>query len=326
MSKGVVRELHQHREIKANGALPDIGAPTLDVGISAQQPLELGNGLLRRRNRRVLRQLHVDEKLGPVGGWKELPRHEGEPRHGKHEHHARERHRGPVPPHAEEENCAKSLHSPSRFVTGAVLLREQHDAEQRREDGGDEPGGDERDGDHCEQRKQVLAGRALGHADREECRHGHQRAGAHRKVSCHVGVSGRLGLGPAFLELPDHHLDGDHRVVNQEAERDDEGAERDPLKRDITQVHEHEHGRQNHRDRQGHHGARPQSEAQEADRNHDDQRLHQGLHEVADRVGHDVRLIRDQYRLDSDRQAVRDRNHLPLDVVAESENVAPLAH
>jgi hypothetical protein len=306
LGKGVVRQLHQHREIEANRALSDISGPALDVAIVAQQPLEVGHGLLRRRYRRVLRQLHVDEKLGPVGGRKELPGHEGEPDHGKRKRSAREHHSGPAPPHAEQQHFAKSAQHPSRFGTGAVLLRKQHHAEQRREDGGDEPGGDERNGHHRKQRKQILAGRALGHADRKKRRHRHQRAGAHRKVSRHVGVSGRLGLAPTFLELPDHHLDGDHRVVDQETERDDEGAERDPLQRDIAQVHEDEHGRQDHRDRQGHHGARAQSEAQEADRNHDDQRLYQGSHEVADGMGHHVRLIRHKHWFDPNGQAARD--------------------
>ena len=55
-------------------------------------------------------------------------------------------------------------------------------------------------------------------------------------------------------------LDGDHGVVDQEAERDDEGAERDSLQVDPERRHRHEHDGENERDRERHDGARAQAE------------------------------------------------------------------
>jgi hypothetical protein len=56
-----------------------------------------------------------------------------------------------------------------------------------------------------------------------------------------------------------HHFNGDHGVVDQKAERDDQGAERNALQRDSGICHHHERDRQNQgdRDRNDQTGAKP---------------------------------------------------------------------
>ena len=68
--------------------------------------------------------------------------------------------------------------------------------------------------------------------DRQEAGRGDQRAGEHRERGRGVGVGRGAEPVPALLELQRHHLDGDDRVVDQQAERDDQRAERDALQLD----------------------------------------------------------------------------------------------
>ena len=87
----------------------------------------------------------------------------------------------------------------------------------------------------------------------------------HRKGGRGVGESGGLLLVVAPLQPRDHRLDGDHGVIDQQAERDDERAERDPLQVDAEELHRHEHRGEHERDREGHDGAGAQAEADQAD-------------------------------------------------------------
>ena len=61
----------------------------------------------------------------------------------------------------------------------------------------------------------------------------------------------RCGLlqGIADFQPRHHHFNGDHGVVDQKAERDDQGAERNALQRNSGIRHHHERDRQNQRDR-----------------------------------------------------------------------------
>ena len=89
-----------------------------------------------------------------------------------------------------------------------------------------------RDADDGEQREAIFARAALGEADGDEAGDRHQRARQHRKRRRGVGEGRGLDLVRALLKLRDHHLDGDHRVVDQQAKRDDERAKRDALQAD----------------------------------------------------------------------------------------------
>ena len=80
------------------------------------------------------------------------------------------------------------------------------------------------------------------------------------------------------------------------------------------------------RDRARDHGARPGAEAHEAHDDDDDDRLPQRCRELADCGVHRHGLVGNQNRFDADRQVGNDVLHRRLDVAAEREDVARLAH
>ena len=117
-----------------------------------------------------------------------------------------------------------------RAVLGEIgqQLEPEIGREQHRHD----PGGDQREADDPEDAARVFAGARLGEADRQEARGGDQRAGQHRERGRGPGEGRGAGAVPALLHLHHHHLDGDDGVVDQQAERDDQRAERDAVKVD----------------------------------------------------------------------------------------------
>ena len=121
---------------------------------------------------------------------------------------------------------------PGSSAMGRLGLLEHPDAKHGRKQGRDAPRCDQRDRDDGEDREGVFARGAARETDRDERRDRDQRAGQPRKGGRAVGEVGRLLLLVAALQPRDHRLDGDHGVVDQETERDDEGAERDSLKVD----------------------------------------------------------------------------------------------
>ena len=98
-----------------------------------------------------------------------------------------------------------------------------------------------RGADDPEDAARVFAGGRLGEADRHEAGDGDQRARQARHRGRGVGEGGRLHAVPALLHLHHHHLDRDDRVVDQQAERDDQRAERDAL--EVPAHREHHHAR-----------------------------------------------------------------------------------
>ena len=66
LGEKVVRELHVEGQIEPDGALPDIGAPMVDVLIVLQKLVQSGRDVLCRVDRGVLRQLQVHQQLGAV--------------------------------------------------------------------------------------------------------------------------------------------------------------------------------------------------------------------------------------------------------------------
>ena len=124
----------------------------------------------------------------------------------------------------------------------------------------------------------------------------------------------------------DHCLDRNHGVVDQQAEGDDQGAERDSLKIDPEEFHRHEDRGKDERDRDRHYGARAQAEGDQADREDDCDGLPQGLHEVVHRVLNGDGLVGDERRFDPDWQVRRDLRHRLLDVAPEGQDVAACAH
>ena len=209
---------------------------------------------------------------------------------------------------------------------GRLGLLEHPDAKHGREQSRDAPRSDQRDRDDSEDRERVFARGAVCETDRDERRDRDQRAGQPGKGGRAIGEFGRLLLLVAPLQPRDHQLDGDHGVVDQETERDDEGAERDSLKVDSERRHGDEHDGEDERDRERHDGAGPHAEGDEADAKDDGDGLPQRLHEVGHGVLHGDGLVRDERRFDADRQVRLDLGHGVLDVAPEGEDVAALPH
>ncbi len=120
-----------------------------------------------------------------------------------------------------------------------------------------------------------------------------------------------------MLQAADHHLDRDHGVVDQQAQRDDQRTERNALERDAEIIHRHEDERQNQRNRDRHDESGPQPQAEEAHHQHDQHRFDQRLGEAADRRLDDLRLIRYEMHADADRQPAFDLAHSCLQIFAE---------
>jgi hypothetical protein len=158
---------------------------------------------------------------------------------------------------------------------GAVreVLRQELHAEIGREDHRHEPRGDERDRDHPEDAAGIFADRGVGEADRQEARRRHEGSGQHRKGRRGPGEGRRAHAVVALLDLHHHHLDRDDGVVDEKAERDDEGAERDAVEVDAEDRHRHEGDREHERHRERHHDAGAPAERQEAHHEHDGERL-----------------------------------------------------
>ena len=93
-----------------------------------------------------------------------------------------------------------------------------------------------------------------------------------KAVEVQAKDAGALAV-PALLELHDDHLDRDDRVVDQQAERDDERAERHALQVEAQERHRDEHDREHQRDRGRDDDAGAPAERNETHREHDRQRF-----------------------------------------------------
>jgi hypothetical protein len=92
---------------------------------------------------------------------------------------------------------------------------------------------------------------------------------------------------------------------------------------DAGDLYDGKHDRKRQGNRKRDDEARTDAETDEAHDENDGNRLPQRRHELADRLVHDDGLVRDHFRLDSDRQIRGDLRHRFLDVSAERKNVAP---
>ena len=196
------------------------------------------------------------------------------------------RDRGPAPGQAPRRPAVRNACRAARHrvvMRAGLGLRQQAVAEPGREQHGHEPGDHQRQADHPEDRVGVFAGARLGEADRHEAGRRDQGAGQHREGGRGVGEGRRFHAAEALLELHHHHLDGDDRVVDQQAERDDQRAERDALEVDAEQHHADEGDRQHQRHRERHDDAGAEAQAEERHDQHDAERLGQRLGELVHR-------------------------------------------
>src|SRR5690606_22372738 len=104
----------------------------------------------------------------------------------------------------------------------------------------------------------------------------------HGKGGACIGEGGGPGFLETFLYLGDHHLDRDHRVIDEKAERDDERAEGDALEVDAEYLHEDESDGEDERNAERHDKTGTKAEAEKAHRQNDDNGLEKRLGEPAD--------------------------------------------
>ena len=130
-------------------------------------------------------------------------------------------------------------------------------------------------------------------ADGKEADDGDDGARQHRPGSRSPRERGGLGAAHAFLEFHHHHLDRDDRIVDKEAEAEDEGTQRDAVELAACHQHDHEDGRERERDRERDDDADAPAQRDQADDHDDAERDRELEHEFA--VGLlDIRgLIRD---------------------------------
>ena len=91
-------------------------------------------------------------------------------------------------------------------------------------------------------------------------------------------------------------------------------------------LHAHEHDGEHQRDGQGNDDPSPQSKAQEAHHEDDGDRLEERLGEAAERLLHDLRLVRDEVEFDPDGQALHQESGGFVEALAEGEIVAARGH
>jgi hypothetical protein len=123
LAEEVVGQLDAERQIEPDRAAPDIGAPAFDIRVGAKDGIELGRAIAAGKDRRILRQSQIDQKLRPVGRREKLSRHMGKGE--EREHEAGERHQDgdPSHPHGRNEHSAKRSHGPAGPGTPRLLRR-----------------------------------------------------------------------------------------------------------------------------------------------------------------------------------------------------------
>ena len=313
LGKVVVEQLLVERQVEARAAVTQITRVILDrfrhFG-GAQQLLDLRRLRFGGTQRGAIRQPQVDQQFRPAGGRKELLLHtqrEAGQRRDESEHGCRDDQPAVVQtaldegPDAPVERCRVTVVAVLLGFPAKLFGVEQQVTQIGREHDGDDPGNEQGDADDGEDREGVFAGTRFGQADRHEADGGDQRSGQHGKRGRRIGKGRRAEAVPALFHLDHHHLDGNDRVIDQQTERDDQGAERDALQIDSESGHQQEADRQNEWNRQGDDGASAHSQTEKGNRQDDEYRLAQRRHEKVHRLPNDLRLIGHDVQIDSQR-------------------------
>ena len=325
-------QLLVEREEVARRAIADIGHPRGHVLIPGDGRLQPLGFLLRGGKARPFRQPELDQDFLAVGVGEELLLREAHADHAEREQAERGQHGQLAVRKAPFEDTPEAMIE-ARIEDvvagdGMLVLRPLQDqvAEEGCHDYGGDPGDQQGQAHHGEDAERVLAGSRLRRADGQKTRRRDQRAGEHGESRAAPGEGGGGKLAQALLDLARHHLDGDHGVVDQQAQRDDQRPGGNAVQVDAEVAHA-EKGRRHHPGNgDGHHQAGAQAQAEEAHHQHDGQRLEEHAHEVAHRRLDDARLVGHLGELDADRQVGMNRRHFAVEVLAQLEHVAVLDH
>ena len=226
LAEEIVGQFDAERQIESDGAAPDIGAPSFDVGIALEDRVELGGGIAAGVDRSALRQPQIDQQFRPVRRREELSGHRGDGKQGDNEADERYQDGEPSHPHGGDEHVAEDAGDQTGLGRLCSLrLGQQRDAQKGNEDDRNQPRRQHRDADDGEDRERVFAGRALRKPYRHKARHRHERSRQHRERQRLVGECGGLFLFVALRETHRHGVDRAHGVVDQQGQRDDERAQ-----------------------------------------------------------------------------------------------------
>ena len=167
------------------------------------------------------------------------------------------------------------MHDSARLGLGRILHPVGQDgyADQWREQNRHDPGNNKRQCNDGKERESVFASRAFRKADRNEAGDRHQCTCQHRERGRGIGKRCCLGLFGASLKLGHHRFDGDHGIIDQQAQRNNKSAKRDALQIDPRELHADKHRGEHERNRARNDGAGANAEADEADGEHDADRL-----------------------------------------------------
>ncbi|OIQ74920.1 hypothetical protein GALL_434200 [mine drainage metagenome] len=330
LGERLVRELRIEPEPEARRALADIGRIGRDVLIVLQQRFRLLHRLFGDIERGAFGQPQLQEQFGPLGQREELLLDMAESQDREREdadgcqHHLDAMVDAPLNHAAQNAVDAGFIHRMGIVVVADRDVGQQLDADIGRKDHRHEPGRDQRDRHDPENAAGIFAHGRIGKADRQEAGRRDQRSRQHRKGGGFPGKGCRTHAVPALLHLHHHHLDRDDGVVDQQPERDDQGAERDPVQIERHRIHDDKDDCQHQRHRQGHHDAGAPAQRDERDEQHDRKRLDEGMHEFADRMFDNFRLVGDPVDIDALRHRLHEFSGRTGDILAELQNVGAL--
>ena len=271
-----------------------------------------------------LREPQINQYLGPGGIWEKLLLH------AAHAHNAQSKQQ-----HRDTNGLPAVLHTPRHRATEIVVKRavkqlmraalcargfglEQQSAQIRHKVNRHPPA--QHQGDHGDRKnsKGVFTHSGLGHANWQETRGGDQRAGQHRHRRDFISKGRSTYAVVALFHFAHHHLHRNDGVVHQQAQGDDERAERDFVQPDAPVVHGQKRHGQHQRNRDRHHQtganvhiptvspALVQAQRDKADHQHNQHRLNQHTHKLTHRLGHRLRLVLHLLKGDTDRQCFFD--------------------
>jgi len=228
---------------------------------------------------------------------------------------------------------------------GLHMLRclEQQGSQIRHEVHRHHPRDHQRNDGHGKNGEGVLAGHRLGQANGQKTGGGDQGPRQHGHGGDLVGEGGGAYLVVALFQLAHHHLDGNDGVVHQEAQSDDERAQRDFVQADVPVAHGEEGDRQHQRNRDAHHQPRPrvhvpaappalraaalvQTQADKADDQHDHHSLDQHADKLVHRTGNRLGLVLHVHQAHAGGQLRVDAGHGGVQGLAQRNDVAPLGH
>ncbi len=326
-----IGQFRRHGQEEARRALADVGRHDPGLLLPGQPRLDLhgrGTGLF---DRSAVWHLHFDQHLRPVGGREELLLHRPHADDGQRERCNDRSGDQPLASdhpaqHLSEAVVARGVVDGLLSTLDLLDIGQHLHAQVGREGHGHHPGCNQGDADDPEHVAGVFASRGAREPVRHEADGRDQRAGKHGSRRVAPGIGRGLDAAVPLLQLHDHHFDGDDGVVHQQAQRQDERAERDTVEVLAGGRHDDEHGGQ----RQGHgrrdNDADVPAHANEADDHHDEQGDEELDHELVDRRANVDGLVGHFREAHSQRQRRVDLRDFRVERFAEIESVPVVAH